>query len=41
MCVVSLGKALNEIASTFEWLDRKHQLAAWLKDRKGHFTISW
>jgi len=31
LLVVSLGKALNEIASTFEWLDGSNR---WLVDSK-------
>jgi len=35
---VSLGKAFNEIASTFEWVRLVEQMAAWLEDQKGHLA---
>jgi len=38
---MSLGKALNGIASTFEWLDWLKQVVALLEDRKGLFAVSW
>jgi len=43
---VSLGKkALNVIASTFEWLDwagtNRWEVAAWLEDQKFSFAVSW
>jgi len=41
LLVVPLGNALNEIASTFEWLDWWYQVEAWLEDRKGHVAVSW
>jgi len=43
---VSLGKALNGIASTFEWLDKLETRPVITGDSltlrpKGHFTVSW
>jgi len=40
---VSLGKALNGIASTFNWLLKlvKTGIVARLNNRKGYFAVSW
>jgi len=42
---VPLGKALNGIASTFEWLDRNfREVIRWQLDsktKKSHSTVSW